>query len=70
MDKKPSSETLYHATGYNINALGWGHTHTHTDMQTKAISRNQEHVGCTPGLKTKNSKFNVHTRKYSDIKIM
>ena len=31
-----------------IYSLGGGHTHRHTDMQTKAISRNQVHVGLWP----------------------
>ena len=36
-----------------INALGGEHTdtHTHTDVQTKAISRNQVRAAKAPGLK-------------------
>ena len=37
-----------------INGLGDGHAHTHTDAQTKTISRNQAHAafGRAPGLKS------------------
>ena len=34
----------HHIMPLVINALGDGHTHTHTDVQSKAISRNQAHV--------------------------
>ena len=42
-----------------INALDGGHTDTDTDMQTKAISRNQVCVafGRTPGLKIFNKQL-------------
>ena len=44
----------HHITPLFINALGGGHTYTHTNAQTKTISRNQACAAkklCAPGLK-------------------
>ena len=50
----PTRSILHHITPLVINGLKGGHTDTHTDAQTKAISRNQACAAfdCAPGLKT------------------
>ena len=34
-----------------INSLRGGHTHTHTDLRTETILRNQVRTGHVPGFK-------------------
>ena len=46
---------LHHITPLVINALGDTHTHIYTNVQTKAISRNQACDPHAPGLKSQST---------------
>ena len=49
---------LHHIMPLVINSLGGGHTHTHTDVRTGTILRNQAHASLQP-VHTWFNKFTV-----------